>query len=198
MQTKAVTCINLSSSRHLECLPHKSADVTLLLKTLKWFPVIWDQTPVFPYGPLSSLWPDLCSSDFTQLFRFCPWDLLHLSPWSVSPCFFCPGILPTAPSSPGHSLQTSRKTCLYSFSLPSCSEHPTSATQTLFLCEASQGDKYACIHEVIDLLPPCQHGLWPHSVVFRKIYLLLEWCSALCPSCSLRALVEISACHSFY
>ena len=48
MQTKAVTCINLFSSQHLECLPHKSDDVTLLLKTLKWFPVILGSNPSSP------------------------------------------------------------------------------------------------------------------------------------------------------
>ena len=48
MQTKAATCINLFSSQHLECLPHTSDDVTLLLKTLKWFPVILGSNPSSP------------------------------------------------------------------------------------------------------------------------------------------------------
>ena len=138
---------------------------------------------------------DLTSAHLTlsQLFWFCPWDLLPLSPWSFSSCFLVLESFPPLPLLLGTVFRLQGRLAF----IPSVSylalSIPISATQTLFLCEASQGDKYACIHELIYLLPPCQPSLWPHSVVFRKIYLLLECCSALCTSCSLRALVEMSA-----
>lgn len=78
--------------------------------------------------------------------------------------FSCPGILPTTPSSPGHSLQTSRKTCLYAFSLPSCSEHPTSATQMLFLVKLLKGTS---MHVFMRLLTYClpANTVYDHTVL---------------------------------
>ena len=94
------------------------------LKHLSGFLLFWDQTPVLRYGPLSSTWSDLCSSDFISALLVLPMGSAPSKPLIFFILFPCPGILPTTPSSPRYSLQTSRKTCLYSFCLLSCSEQP--------------------------------------------------------------------------
>ena len=94
------------------------------LKHLSGFLLFWDQTPVLHYGPLSSTWPDLCSSDFISALLVLPMGSAPSKPLIFFILFPCPGILPTTPCSPRYSLQTSRKTCLYSFCLLSCPEHP--------------------------------------------------------------------------
>ena len=160
---------------------------------LSGFLLSWDQTPVLPYGPLSSAWPDLCSSDFISALSVLPMGSVPSKSLIFAILFPCPGMLPTTPSSPSYSLQTSRKTYLYSFSLLSCSEHPHLCHTNPFpLWSFSRGQ--VCMYSWGYLLiasPPTQsmitqYGLW-------KIYLLLECCSALCTSYSLRDLVEMFA-----